>query len=275
MRHRSLSFSSLAITTLSALVATSAQGGFTGVCPDGSMFIVQRREAIPCKDAKLVEPDEMPPLRPQYLPRPYAWQKFNQRNDPNNPYNLIDAGEGGLATETAAGSPGRSRPAPQAQRPPVSAPPSAPVELGFSEQEIRDLASIVGLSQQVAPAEFTRSTRDGRPGLTLRLAHSQAFEAALRATAWHGPGDGPVVLFAAEASAPEAFYANLTFVQGHVAFHPDPEDPGQLGMLRGALGELGAGEALLGYAVLPDRVDLSRPLDIYWNDQRLATTLRP
>jgi hypothetical protein len=33
--------------------------------------------------------------------------------------------------------------------------------------------------------------------------------------------NSPVVVFSAEGGANEAFYANLTFVQDHVAFHPD------------------------------------------------------
>ena len=65
--------------------AESAGAGIIGFCPDGSMFIVPRAELIPCRDAKLVEPDEVPPLRAQFLPRPYAWEVHQRRNDPNNP----------------------------------------------------------------------------------------------------------------------------------------------------------------------------------------------
>ena len=32
-----------------------------------------------------------PPLKPEFLPRPYGWEVFNRESDPNNPYNLIDA----------------------------------------------------------------------------------------------------------------------------------------------------------------------------------------
>ena len=28
-------------------------------------------------------------MKPQYLPRPYGWEVFHRKNDPNNPYNLI------------------------------------------------------------------------------------------------------------------------------------------------------------------------------------------
>ena len=61
------------------------------MCPDGSIFVVQRPESIPCANAKQVEPGEVPPLKPELLPRPYAWEVFNQQQNPNNPYNLIDA----------------------------------------------------------------------------------------------------------------------------------------------------------------------------------------
>ena len=63
----------------------------TGVCPDGSIFIVQHESQIPCRAAKEVDPLEVPPIRPHYLPNPYTWQVYNQLTDPNNPYNLIDS----------------------------------------------------------------------------------------------------------------------------------------------------------------------------------------
>ena len=62
----------------------------SGVCPDGSMFIVKNLADIPCADAKRVAPDDMPPIKPEYLPRPYGWQRFQREQDPNNPYNLVE-----------------------------------------------------------------------------------------------------------------------------------------------------------------------------------------
>jgi len=61
------------------------------VCPDGSIFIVQDRARIPCDAAKEVAPSDVPPLRPEYLSRPYTWQVYREGANPNNPYNLIDA----------------------------------------------------------------------------------------------------------------------------------------------------------------------------------------
>ena len=64
-----------------ALLAPAAQAAISGVCPDGSIYIVQEEAQIPCSDSKRVEPHEVPPLRPQYLPTPYTWQVWNERHD--------------------------------------------------------------------------------------------------------------------------------------------------------------------------------------------------
>jgi len=85
------------------LAGPSVAESISGVCPDGSIFIVQSAAAIPCGDARRVEPENMPPIKPQYLPRPYAWQVFQKRQDPNNPYNLVGEAET-LAPEAAASS---------------------------------------------------------------------------------------------------------------------------------------------------------------------------
>ena len=49
----------------------------------------------------------------------------------------------------------------------------------------------------------------------------------------------------------------------------------QLGTIRGQLGTLTVDEPVLGYVVLPGRLDLSRPMDIYWNDRQVTATLQP
>ncbi len=263
-----------------ALLAEVAAATVTGVCPDGSMFIAPREELIPCRGAKQVDPSEMPPIKPEYLPRPYAWERFNREQDPNNPYNLIDAApptDAPVATRPPRTVEPRVQPAPQA-RPVAQRPPSRPapeagprLDLGLTRQEVEDLAAIVEVAQRRAPATFSVPDR----GVALRLAHSTAFEDrvqdALRARG--EAATGPVVLFAAVAIRADAFHGNLTFVQGHAAFHPSPNRPGEMGLLAGALGRLDQGEELLGYAVLPESVDLAEPLDVYWNDRLLRTTL--
>ena len=48
-----------------------------------------------------------------------------------------------------------------------------------------------------------------------------------------------------------------------------------LGVIRGRLGEIPDGSRVLGYVVLPDRLDLTVPIDIYWNDLVVTATLQP
>lgn len=252
----------------------------TGVCPDGSMFIVKNMVDIPCATAKLVAPDDMPPIKPEYLPRPYGWQRFHREQDPNNPYNLIED----LETQNAYQPP---PPAPTSQQathteqplPNVSGPPPVRARDGsieVSDREIADLIQIVQLTQQRAPANL-EIENNGSPSLRLQLAHSRGFEAQAKRSwaSWGMPAAGPVLLFTAEAMAPVAFHPNFTFAQGHTAFHADSEDPKQFGMLVGRPGPLEAGTTVLGYVVLPPSVDLTQPIDFYWNDHRLAATLRP
>ena len=266
-------------------------GAISGVCPDGSIFIVQQVEAIPCRGAKRVDPGDIPPLNPEFLPRPYGWEVFNRETDPHNPYNLVDVPRGGPAPGVAA--PPQAPVAPMAPQPPIvphpiaAAPPpiapgvaaaatgAPPLALGLSPREIDDLAAIVEVMQQRAPATFVE--RNGAAASQLRFARSAAFEARVaRALAERGtPAQGPIVAFHLVAGAPTRFWGNLTFVQGHVAHHPDPADPAQFGVVDGRLGELAAGERVLGYAVLPPHADLARPLDLYWDDRLLTATLTP
>jgi hypothetical protein len=274
-----------ALVLLTGLLASSgAMAGITGVCPDGSMFIVKRAAQIPCKNAKRVDPNDVPPVRPLLVPRPYGWEKFHREQDPNNPYNLID-GEG--APVTIAAPPPTPTPAPAPAPAPEQVTASAPlaplaaapvdVTAGLSDQEIVDLAKIVAITQRLAPAHFARRNEVGTETVQLSLAHSVSFASRLR-DAWAQRGrisDGPVVLFLAQAEDPGSFHGNLTFVQGSVAFHANPANPAQFGILHGRLGDLESGASVLGYFVLPDHIDLGQPVDVYWDDYRLTATLTP
>ena len=147
-----------------------------------------------------------------------------------------------------------------------------PLDLGLADSELGDLYKIVELSQDAAPAQVSRRTADGQGVFQVALARSHAFEARLR-EAWRSRGgiEGqPVLLFTAHSKRPEAFWANLTFVQGHLTYQPDRENPRQLGILQGRLGELDAGEVVLGYVVLPESWDPANELDVYWNDRHAA-----
>ncbi|MBW2541435.1 MAG: hypothetical protein JRF15_05020 [Deltaproteobacteria bacterium] len=282
----------LVLAAAGVCAAAAASASVTGVCPDGSMFIVQRPESVPCRDAKAVEPSDVPPMKPEYLPRPYGWEVFYRKNDPNNPYNLI---QGQPIEPQAPVHPTQDdRNDPQLSREPsvnrASAPeqsnlqsasaPLAPSEqsegepaLALVDTEVDDLAMIVELSQRRAPAFFADDGSRGR----LQLARSLAFEARVR-DYLSGTGrtnNGPVVLFVADADSGGSFYGNLTFVQNGMAFHPSSDDPYQLGVIRGRLGPLENGGSVLGYVVLPDRIDPSHPIDVYWNDRLLTAIFQP
>jgi hypothetical protein len=291
----------LLLATLLLLGAPQISLAITGVCPDGSIFIVQQARDIPCPAAKVVDPNDVPPLNPEFLPRPYGWEIFNRETDPNNPYNLVDSARvrGGEGRGSAPGTPPTSNGQPVApvQAAPPVAPPSprvamAPqpgpattdedprgeiVDVGLSPDDLADLGTIVDLMQQKAPATLVRPDETGGRRAVLRVARSFAFEQHLlpvldsRGT----PGDGLVVLVRAVADERVAFFGNLTFVQGHVAFHPDTSSPGQFGVLDGALGRLDAGDSVLAYTVLPQHMDITEPIDIYWDDRRITATLLP
>ncbi len=272
--------------------APGAAASVSGVCPDGSMFIVQRAESIPCRDAKEVEPGDLPPMKPEYLPRPYGWELFHRKNDPNIPYNLIQQQPSEPTTPGYRATDNRNDPPPSPEQPVIearipegSAPQGgfAPVVgsdqpmggsgLNLADSEVEDLAMIVELSQRGTPAAFTDDGSQGR----VRFARSLAFEARLRdylAGRGHA-SSGPVVLFVADADSGGSFYGNLTFVQNGIAFHPSNSNPMELGVIRGGLGLLENGDSVLGYVVLPERLDPSHPMDVFWNDRQLTTTFQP
>jgi hypothetical protein len=294
--------SSLRVRSLFGLVAGLAglmpsaplrAESITGVCPDGSIFIVQSPADVPCREAKRVEPHQVPPLHPEFLPRPYAWDVFKRGADANNPYNLVgtatqqapQAPQAAAAPPRTGGAPeaGATAP-PRAETPaptPVSVasaePPRAVTQVSLSPSEVAQLAAIIEAWQAHAPATLVRAGKSEPQGMLLRVARSAALEGRVaEALTRQGLGaHGPVLAFEAKAVEPGDFYATLTFVQGHIAFHPDPGDPLQFGMLSGAQGPLGAGQTALGYVVLPARVDLAQPLDIYWDDRRISATLQP
>jgi hypothetical protein len=266
----------------------------TGVCPDGSVFVVKRQADVPCREAKKVEPSRVPPLRPENLPRAYLWEVHRQKIDENNPYNLIDRADKvrtlgnadiangvappiGAAGGAAPGPLGHPEPAlPQVAAAPPTLPPAPqgprPSDLALTDGELRDLFYLVELSQKRAPATFLRAGKAGDDSLRVSIAHSQAFEERLRNA---GAQAGAVLLFSAQPRGAERFLPNFTFVQGHLTYSPRRDDPSQLGLLSGQIGDLAADELVLGYVILPGTIDLTRPLDVYWDDRQLATTFRP
>lgn len=240
----------------------AAHASLTGVCPDGSIYIVQDARHIPCANAKPVAVDEVPPIRPHYLPTPYTWKVWNERHDPNNPYNAIDAARQVRDLDAPPPAVGAA-PAPA---PVVAArTPAAPFEAGLTADELADLYQIVELSQQRVPVRLARETAGGQGLFEVRFARSLAFEELLRERT--GAPSGGVLLFTARSVAPEQFYASFTFLQAHLSYQPDATDARQLGVLQGRLGELATGEVVLGYVSLPPNFDAARELDIYWDDR--------
>ena len=246
-----------------------AHAAITGVCPDGSIFIVQTRAQVPCKGAREVEPSKVPPMRPENLPRPYLWEVYREQVDTErNPYHLLDRAE-----QVRRATPGHNAPqtaaAPPAPTPQFAPEPAPSTDLGLSDGEERDLFMLVELSQQHVPATFIEG-EGGREALRLSFAHSQAFEDRARHAGIVAPASAnPVLLWTAVASHPASFHPHFTLVQGHAAFQPDPHDGEQMGILRGAPGQQEPGAVVLGYLVLPDDFSLASPVDLYWDDRRL------
>jgi hypothetical protein len=137
---------------------------------------------------------------------------------------------------------------------------------------VHDLFKIVELSQEKAPAEFVKHTSDGRDALRISFAHAASFEARLHESwsAAGAPGANPVLLFSVVSKRPESFEPSFTVTQGALATQIEATDPHQLGVLQGHLGKLRRDEVLLGYLVLPPKMDLSRPVDVYWGDRHLS-----
>lgn len=266
-----------------AVGAASEAHAISGVCPDGSVFVVQRAADIPCSRARTVEPSDVPPLRPENLPRPYLWQVYQEKQNENNPYNLLERaervrgglGQGAAPPPSAPGAAPQPPPEPNATPQVAAAPPTAPppqrADLGLTDGELRDLFVLVELSQKGVPATFVEEA-GGAEAIRVSFAHSAAFEQRVR----NATGvDGTVLLFSVQPSQRQRFQPNFTFVQGQTAFRPQPGRERELDVLVGSIsGDLAPEQLVLGYAVLPSTIDASHPVDLYWDDRRLAATFR-
>ncbi len=245
-----------------------------GVCPDGSAFIVHKREDVPCSRAKLVPPSELPPLRPELLPRPYNWHVDHEARNPHNPYNLIDAAQKIRAHRAGTTGPGTRRPStvPHTQSSPTRAPAQGP-RISLGEADLRDLLRLVELRQHVAPAKLTVEDIQGRAQLELLVAHSPAFEARILEQLGESTAERRVLVFTAHSAVGSEFHPNFFVVQGTLTFRPEPTHPREVGFLLGAPGPLAHGTPVLGYLVIPARFDPQQPLDIWWNDRSFNAVL--
>ena len=274
---RSLSFCALLLAVGSAPAAGARS--YSGVCPDGSMFVVQQLDNVPCEHARIVDPSEMPPMRPEHLQYPYNWYVDQETRNPNNPYNLLDSAQklrearrAQQATEAEAllaSDEGRSPGEPEAAAPSVAVP-------RFSEDELRDLVRLVALRQQVAPAELIVEDVYGNQKLRIQWAHSAAFEARVLEALQRDPGATHVIAFMALAPGDSTeFHPNFLVVQGSRTFRPDPEDGSEVGFLAGNPGPIPRGSLALGYLVVPAIFDPALSMELWWNDQSARTLLAP
>ena len=260
------------------LAAGSARGeSIAGVCPDGSAFVVQSKKSAPCPNARFVHPTELPPLRPEMLPKPYLWYIDQQRLDANNPYLLVERAQRmrELRAEQARAATRALNPkTPQVASGPQRGTPQA-LDLRFDERELGDLVKLIALRQSLAPATLEVKDARGNDQLRIRFAHSDSFEARVLEEIGADPTEQRVMAFYARASVEAEFHPNFLVVQDGRTFRPDKGDPSEVGILVGEAGPIEAGLLVLGYVVVPARFDPTRPIQIYWNDRSLTTTLRP
>ena len=250
-----------------------------GVCPDGSGFVVQDKQDAPCRNPRFVHPTEMPPLRPELLPRPYMWYVDQEHRDTNNPYYLVERAQKmrALRAEQAQAvlaeqarpsveqGQAESGPASQLHRP----------DFGFDDAELGDLVKLIALRQSVAPATLGVKDAHGRDEMRIRFAHSDSFEQRILREVGSDPSQHRVLAFYARAVMDTDFYPNFLVVQDGRTFRPEKSDPEEIGILVGEAGTLDGGLLVLGYVVIPASFHPGRPLEIYWNDRSLTTTLRP
>ena len=257
---------------LATPVSAAAGESIAGVCPDGSVFVVQQRSAIPCTRAKLVEPGSIPPLRPELLPRPYPWMVDQEARNPNNPYNLIDAAEAvraarsGEAPEPAAEPTTRTVPAPTPAEGPT---PVLPME------ELEALVELIELRQESAPALLRAEDALGRGRLEIQFAYSRALEQQLLPWLGRTQQEARVIIFSVRAIKEGEFHGNLFFLQDARGFRPDVSLREEIGFFVGDFGHQEPGRILLGYAVLPGSFAPERPMSFHWNGRHIESTLSP
>jgi hypothetical protein len=267
-----------------------ADKSYSGVCPDGSFFIVQSRDSIPCANPQLADPSDLPPVRPYLLPRPYTWYVDQEARNPNNPYNLLETAKrirearAGVTPEAAGGAPAPvpgQGPAMQPTQGAAGFAAQAPTTQSFAEtapvtladDELRDLVRLISLRQDASPATLRVDDVHGAHTLDIELAYSAAFEAFALATLGLDPSAHRVLVWSAQSERAADFHPNFFVVQSGRTFRPDPRNTAELAFLLGAPGKLPAGEMAVGYLVMPANFDPAHPLEVFWNDRSIEAVL--
>jgi hypothetical protein len=283
---RSLAVSLGAATALA--LGAHADTTLSGVCPDGSFFIVQSRASVPCANPRFADPSELPPVRPYLLPRPYTWYVDQEARSANNPYNLLEtaqkirAARAGVAESAAQAQAPATAPqaaAPQTRGAPVAAqaaraPQAAPL-VSLADDELRDLVRLIALRQEAAPATLDLEDVHGKRTLKIEIAYSASFEGYALQSLSREPAANRVLVWSAQAERDTDFHANFFVVQNGRTFRPDPQNAFEEGFLLGAPGRLPEGEMAVGYLVMPATFDPKAPLEVFWNDRSVEAVLAP
>jgi len=278
---------SMCITTLVA-----ARAWVVAVCADGSIMIAKKWADVNCAGAIEVAPDDVPPIGSGIRPRSVAWASFLREQeamrreservrtrasrlsgrspaDPTAREELLDPARA-YRNGNANGN-GRSLSGNTARR------SSAAMRASFTlaADERRDLALLVDLSQRDTPA-ILENTQNGVTTARLKIAHSRAFEAKLRAhqRAASARPFGPVLVFSLEPANADVMDTPLSFVQGGPSFRPNTRNSREFGWIDDVEVATGQGTRRLGYIVLPEFFEVSRPLAVFWGDAVVGATLR-
>ncbi len=278
----------LASLILSAAAPAALAESVSGVCPDGSMFIVQHRSSAPCANPRFVNATEIPPIRPEYMPHPYTWEVDQKARNPNNPYNLLEAARKIRAahaarsqdkadrTKNLRSAPETSAPLERtAPAPEQSTPGGASSMVALSEDEMRDLVRLVSLRQEAAPAQIAVEDVRGHEILKILISHSHSFESLVLGALGEESAERRVLAFTASAPIESEFHPNFFVTQSGKTFRPDPLDSHEVAFLVGEAGLIPEGALALGYFVIPAHFDLSQPISVWWNDRSVETLLIP
>ncbi len=243
--------------------------GHAGVCPDGSVFIVKKKVDAPCLRPKFVHESEIPPIRPELLPKPYSWYVDQEAKNPYNAYNLVDDAEKIRALREQQRT-GVTPPTPVQPRSTLAETIAPTGRLSLEPAELNDLGLYIERIQRVVPAAFGS---DRSESVTLQFAYSQAFEAHARDVFENDKAH--YVVFMGRASGSAEFHPNFYVVQDSLTYRPDPNLAPESGILAGEAGALHSGDAVLGYFRVPGVFDFGQEIQLWWNDQRIEVVLAP